>query len=142
MSHTDSLNLSALTGLLTEECRRLDLPERLITARGAMGGRIVFATSFGIEDEAIAHAIFTAGLEIDVVTSPVSFEADAPDLVIRGDLQKNLTGTLCRNGPNPQFAPRGTHFRWFLGAGMMHAFGIEDGRRFAVSCLGDSPERH
>jgi phosphoadenosine phosphosulfate reductase len=36
--------------------------------RREISGRVVFTTSFGIEDQAIAHAIFTTGLEIDVVT--------------------------------------------------------------------------
>ena len=38
--------------------------------------------------------------------APISFEADAPDLPVRGELPKDLAGTLYRNGPNPQFAPR------------------------------------
>jgi carotenoid cleavage dioxygenase-like enzyme len=38
--------------------------------------------------------------------APLTFEADAPDLPLRGALPKNLAGTLYRNGPNPQFAPR------------------------------------
>jgi phosphoadenosine phosphosulfate reductase len=65
---TDNLNSAALIALLTEECGRLDLPERLMTVRREISGRIVFTTSFGMEDQAIAHAIFTDGLEIDVVT--------------------------------------------------------------------------
>jgi carotenoid cleavage dioxygenase-like enzyme len=60
--------------------------------------------------------------------APISFEADAPDLVIRGDMPRDLTGTLYRNGPNPQFAPRDANFHWFLGDGMVHAFHIADGR--------------
>jgi carotenoid cleavage dioxygenase-like enzyme len=58
----------------------------------------------------------------------ISFEADAPDLVIRGDMPRDLAGTLYRNGPNPQFAPRDANFHWFLGDGMVHAFHIENGR--------------
>jgi phosphoadenosine phosphosulfate reductase len=65
---TDDLKSAALIARLTEECGPLDLPERLMTARRAIGGRIVFTTSFGIEDQAIAHASFTAGLELDIVT--------------------------------------------------------------------------
>jgi carotenoid cleavage dioxygenase-like enzyme len=38
--------------------------------------------------------------------APLTFEADAPDLPLRGALSKNLAGTLYHNGPNPQFAPR------------------------------------
>ena len=42
--------------------------ERLASLRAAVPGRIVFTTSFGIEDQAIAHLIFTAGLGIEVAT--------------------------------------------------------------------------
>ena len=40
--------------------------------------------------------------------------------------RKELLGTLYRNGPNPQFAPRGP-YHWFGGDGMIHAFHIENG---------------
>jgi phosphoadenosine phosphosulfate reductase len=63
-----NLDAAALILRLTEECGRLDLPERLITARREFGGRIVFTTSFGIEDQAVTDTIFTTGLDIDVVT--------------------------------------------------------------------------
>lgn len=59
--------------------------------------------------------------------APVGFEADAPDLPVRGDWPGDLTGTLYRNGPNPAFAPKGRH-HWFNGQGMIHAFAIADGR--------------
>jgi phosphoadenosine phosphosulfate reductase len=62
------LKSAALVVWLTEEARRLDLPDRLVSARREISGRIVFTTSFGIEDQAITHAIFTAGLDIDVVS--------------------------------------------------------------------------
>ncbi len=42
--------------------------ERLAALRREVPGRIVFTTSFGIEDQAIAHFIFTSGLDIEVVT--------------------------------------------------------------------------
>jgi carotenoid cleavage dioxygenase len=60
--------------------------------------------------------------------APILFEADAPDLVVRGELPKDLAGTLYRNGPNPQFPPRDRNYHWFIGDGMIHAFHIEDGR--------------
>ncbi|MEQ8861192.1 MAG: carotenoid oxygenase family protein [Pseudomonadales bacterium] len=59
--------------------------------------------------------------------APVRMECDAPDLVIEGEIPRDLNGTFFRNGPNPQFAPRGGH-HWFAGDGMVHAFRIEDGR--------------
>jgi phosphoadenosine phosphosulfate reductase len=46
----------------------LGLDERLAAARVAIAGRIVFTTSFGLEDQAISHAIFTRDLAIEVVT--------------------------------------------------------------------------
>src|SRR5262249_16110104 len=45
-----------------------DLFERLARAAAAIAGPIVFTTSLGLEDQALAHAIFTQNLPIDVVT--------------------------------------------------------------------------
>jgi phosphoadenosine phosphosulfate reductase len=44
------------------------LAGRLSRIRRDVEGRIVFTTSFGLEDQVIAHAIFTAELAIEVVT--------------------------------------------------------------------------
>jgi len=46
----------------------LDLAQRLAAIRRAIPGRIVFTTSFGLEDQAISHAIFAQALSIEVVT--------------------------------------------------------------------------
>jgi phosphoadenosine phosphosulfate reductase len=46
----------------------LDLFERLAAIRAHLPGRIVFTTSFGLEDQAISHAIFLRCLAIDVAT--------------------------------------------------------------------------
>jgi phosphoadenosine phosphosulfate reductase len=46
----------------------LDLFERLAAIRAQIPGRVVFTTSFGLEDQAIAHAIFAQALTIDVAT--------------------------------------------------------------------------
>jgi phosphoadenosine phosphosulfate reductase len=42
--------------------------ERLRALRDAVAGRIVFTTSFGIEDQTLAHLIFQGRLDIEVVT--------------------------------------------------------------------------
>jgi phosphoadenosine phosphosulfate reductase len=42
--------------------------DRLEALRAGVEGRIVFTTSFGIEDQAVAHLIFTRGLDIEVAT--------------------------------------------------------------------------
>jgi len=42
--------------------------QRLASLRDAVDGRIVFTTSFGLEDQALAHMIFDASLAIEVVT--------------------------------------------------------------------------
>jgi len=59
--------------------------------------------------------------------APVHTEADAAHLPVSGEIPAQLAGTLYRNGPNPQFAPRGPH-HWFAGDGMIHAFRIAGGR--------------
>jgi phosphoadenosine phosphosulfate reductase len=46
----------------------LDLDHRLQLLREFVPGRIVFTTSFGIEDQWITHSIFTQGLDIEVAT--------------------------------------------------------------------------
>ncbi len=46
----------------------LAAPERLRALRDSVDGRIVFTTSFGVEDQAIAHMIAHAGLDIALVT--------------------------------------------------------------------------
>ena len=72
--------------------------------------------------------------------APISFEADADNLPVRGELPKDLRGTLYRNGPNPQFAPRDANHHWFIGDGMIHAFQIEDGRVVLSQPLGPDAE--
>jgi phosphoadenosine phosphosulfate reductase len=42
--------------------------ERLRSLRAAVPGRIVFTTSFGLEDQALTHVIFAERLAIDIVT--------------------------------------------------------------------------
>ena len=59
--------------------------------------------------------------------APLQMESDAPNIVIEGLIPADLHGTLYRNGPNPQFAPRGA-YHWFGGDGMIHAFFIENGK--------------
>jgi phosphoadenosine phosphosulfate reductase len=46
----------------------LDLDHRLRLVREFIPGRIVFTTSFGVEDQLITHSIFTQELDIEVVT--------------------------------------------------------------------------
>jgi phosphoadenosine phosphosulfate reductase len=46
----------------------LDLFQRLALIRATIPGRLVFTTSFGLEDQAIGHAIFSQRLAIQVVT--------------------------------------------------------------------------
>ncbi|MGE0821621.1 MAG: carotenoid oxygenase family protein [Candidatus Binatia bacterium] len=58
---------------------------------------------------------------------PWPMEGEICDVVIEGEVPRELNGTLYRNGPNPQFAPRG-RYHWFDGDGMIHAFHIHDGK--------------
>jgi len=59
--------------------------------------------------------------------APIHMECEAQDLPVTGEVPKDLFGSLYRNGPNPQFAPRGP-YHWFAGDGMLHAFHFENGR--------------
>lgn len=58
----------SLVEVLQPRLAPLDLDHRLHLVREFIPGRIVFTTSFGIEDQFITHSIFTQGLDIDVVT--------------------------------------------------------------------------
>ncbi len=57
---TDGIDIARIEGATPAD--------RLRALRGAVPGRIVFTTSFGIEDQAISHLIFKGRLDIDVVT--------------------------------------------------------------------------
>ena len=59
----DSEQLSAVAAIQGDT-----VGERLRSLRAVIGGRIVFTTSFGIEDQLIAHHIFSDDLAIEVVT--------------------------------------------------------------------------
>jgi phosphoadenosine phosphosulfate reductase len=59
---------SALVAKLADEFAGLDLFGRVAAVRSLLSGRIVFTTSFGLEAQALAHAIFSQGLAIDVAT--------------------------------------------------------------------------
>ena len=59
--------------------------------------------------------------------APIRMECDIDDVIVRGDLPADLDITYYRNGPDPQFPPRGEH-HWFGGDGMLHMFRIRDGR--------------
>jgi phosphoadenosine phosphosulfate reductase len=59
---------ATIAGGFVERFAALDLFERLASIRAEIPSRVVFTTSFGLEDQAIAHAIFAQGLAIDVAT--------------------------------------------------------------------------
>src|SRR5437764_9928698 len=54
--------------VLDAEFRPLRPAERLALLRRCVPGRIVFTTSFGLEDQAITHLIAEAGLDIELAT--------------------------------------------------------------------------
>jgi len=58
---------------------------------------------------------------------PWPMEGEIRDCAVVGEIPRDLAGTLYRNGPNPQFAPRGS-YHFFTGDGMIHAFRFEDGK--------------
>lgn len=64
----DSETATAAAEALAAALPALDLFGRLAAIRAHLPGRIVFTTSFGLEDQAIGHAIFLQNLAIDVAT--------------------------------------------------------------------------
>lgn len=60
----DRPGLSTLSDLLAG----LSLADRLRAIREAVDGRLVFTTSFGIEDQVLTHAIAASGIEAEIVT--------------------------------------------------------------------------
>jgi carotenoid cleavage dioxygenase-like enzyme len=59
--------------------------------------------------------------------APTHEEVTLTDLEVAGEIPDDLNGVYVRNGPNPQFEPRG-RYHWFDGDGMIHAVHISDGR--------------
>ena len=58
---------------------------------------------------------------------PMRFEANAPDLIVEGELPSDLNGVFYRTGAEPLYdPPEGYH--WFDGDGMVYGFFFEDGR--------------
>ncbi len=60
-----------MTGFLSDLAERLDPRDpagALCSVRESVRGRIVFTTSFGLEDQVVTHLILTQKLAIDIVT--------------------------------------------------------------------------
>ncbi len=60
--------------------------------------------------------------------APLRMESDLNDLIVEGEIPKDLYGSYYRNGPDPQFPPMGGNYHWFGGDGMIHAFHFENGK--------------
>jgi carotenoid cleavage dioxygenase-like enzyme len=58
--------------------------------------------------------------------APVASEDDF-ELEVVGEIPAAIRGAFYRNGPNPQFEPRG-FYHWFTGDGMIHGVFVEDGK--------------
>ena len=61
-------SLAMLAATLAPALTDLSPPERLARLRQEVAGKIVFTTSFGIEDQAILHMISEQGLNIEIAT--------------------------------------------------------------------------
>ncbi|MBV8850661.1 MAG: carotenoid oxygenase family protein [Methylobacteriaceae bacterium] len=60
--------------------------------------------------------------------APITIKCEAEFLPVKGELPRELRGTLFRNGPNPQFPVADPRNHWFTGDGMLHAFTLAKGR--------------
>lgn len=59
--------------------------------------------------------------------APIRNETTADDLRVIGEIPPELSGMFIRNGPNPQFPPKG-QYHWFDGDGMLHEVHIDQGK--------------
>ncbi len=64
----NSIKLSGLADKLNQQMASLAPQERLTALRQALPGRVVFTTSFGIEDQVITQLIASAGLDVAFAT--------------------------------------------------------------------------
>jgi len=64
----DQVSPGDAAALLADRLSALDVFERLAAVRHEIAGRIVFTSSFGLEDQAVTHAILVQDLAIDIVT--------------------------------------------------------------------------
>ncbi len=64
----DTRGLDDIAARLSAGFAALDLFDRIAEIRTRTAGPVVFTTSFGLEDQAVTHAIFNGQLAIDVVT--------------------------------------------------------------------------
>jgi carotenoid cleavage dioxygenase len=60
--------------------------------------------------------------------APITEEHDIAVLDTEGMIPPELSGSLYRVGPSPQYAPRDNKYHWFSGDGMVHAFHINEGQ--------------
>jgi len=59
--------------------------------------------------------------------APVTEQRTIDGLRVTGTLPKDLEGMFVRNGPNPQFPPKGK-YHWFDGDGMLHGVYLAGGK--------------
>ena len=69
---------------------------------------------------------------LEGVFAPLAAEREWTPVEASGEIPRDLSGVVVRNGPNPVFAPRG-RYHWFDGDGMLHAVRLEDGRAWYSS---------
>ena len=75
------------------------------------------------------NAAIPANPYLAALYAPVTEERVVTDdqMEIEGKIPADLAGVYFRNGPNPQFEPRG-RYHWFDGDGMIHAVRFDGGR--------------
>ncbi len=93
----------------------------LLGAHGLLGVESVFA----IDAEGDREKGSSPFLEGNY--APIYEEITADGLEVVGALPGELNGMFVRNGPNPQFPPKG-RYHWFDGDGMLHGVRLRDGR--------------
>jgi thioredoxin-dependent adenylylsulfate APS reductase len=65
---TTTIDLPSLAARLNRELRDLEPAERIARFRAAIDGKIVFTTSFGLEDQVLAHQLSETDADIAIAT--------------------------------------------------------------------------
>ncbi len=105
---------------MTDATTRLPITRRYGKSLSTSGARPTDAPDWvDAIDNPYLHGVF----------APTRTEVDTGigELVVEGDLPRDLFGAYFRNGPNNRYAPK-NRYHWFDGDGMVHGVHFEDGK--------------
>lgn len=103
----------------------MELSRRMFLHLGAAGG-----ASFALGDRSLLWAQDREWPDNPYLKGnfgPIHKEFTTENLKVIGQIPKEVNGLFVRNGPNPQFPPKG-EYHWFDGDGMLHGLYCHEGK--------------